>query len=176
MKISIKTDKETFLKILKESNFDKKLKIFSRLDDLSEADRIKILLKVLEDCSWYLREQATKELSRYGNKIVPRLKKLCNKGFWYTRAAACRTLGEIGDLDATETIIKLLLKDDNPTVIKEARIALTKLVEKNGDDFFARVKEIHDQHHLDSSTLLILNECLPGKKEQLERIFRTEKR
>ncbi len=173
MKISIKTDKGTFLKILKEADFNKKLKIFNRLDDLSETDRIKILLKILEDSSWYLREQATKELKQYGSKIVPRLRKLCSKGFWFTRAAACRTLGEIGDLDATETVLRLLSNDDNPTVVKEASTAIAKLFEKNGEQFLVRLEQINTEHRLDASALAILKDCLPEKKNQLDEIFGT---
>jgi len=175
MKISLKTDKETLFKLLKDSDLNKKLKIFNKLGDLSEPDRIKILLKILEDSSWYLREQATKELAQFGNKLVPRLKKLCTKGFWYTRAAACRTLGEIGDLDATGTIFKLLLNDDNPTVLKEARQAIRKLAKKNGENFLITLKQIRIEQNLDESASSILIECLPEQREILKEIFETKK-
>ncbi|MEO0190540.1 MAG: HEAT repeat domain-containing protein [candidate division WOR-3 bacterium] len=171
MKISIKTDKETLLKILKEGDINKKLKIFNKLDDLSEADKIKILLKILEDNSWYLREQATQELAKFGSRLVPRLKKLCNKGFWYTRAAACRTLGEIGDLEGLSTIITLLLNDTNPTVIKEIKLAIKKMSEKNGDNFFVKLKELKDSSGLKKDIHNILIECLPEFKDQLKEIF-----
>lgn len=172
MKISLKTDKETLLKLLKDSDFNKKLKIFNKLGDLSESDRIKILLKILEDSSWYLREQATKELVQFGNKLVPRLKKLCNKGFWYTRAAACRTLGEIGDLDATGTILKLLLNDDNPTVLKEAKQAIKKIAEKNGENFLVLIRQLRIEQNLDEPAYSVLIECIPEQKEKLKEIFK----
>uniref|UniRef100_A0A7C6AFN3 HEAT repeat domain-containing protein n=1 Tax=candidate division WOR-3 bacterium TaxID=2052148 RepID=A0A7C6AFN3_UNCW3 len=171
MKISIKTDKETLLKILKDGDINKKMKILNKLGDLSEADKIKILLKILEDNSWYLREQATQELAKFGSRIVPRLKKLCNKGFWFTRAAACRTLGEIGDLEGLSTIITLLLNDTNPTVIKEIKMAIKKMAEKNGDNFFIKLKELKDTLDLKKDIYAVLIECLPAFKEKLKEIF-----
>ncbi len=171
MKISLKTDKETLLKLLKDGDFNKKLKIFNRLGDLAESDRTKILLKILEDSSWYLREQATRELAQMGNKIVPRLKKLCNKGFWYTRAAACRTLGEIGDLEATSVILTLLINDTNPTVQKEAKDAIRKLAEKNGENFLLAIKQLRDEKKLGNDTRDILIACMPEKTEGLNAIF-----
>ncbi len=174
MKISLKTDKETLLKILKEGDINKKLKIFNKIDDLAESDKIKILLKILEDNSWYLREQATQELAKFGSKLVPRLKKLCNKGFWYTRAAACRTLGEIGDLEGLSTIITLLLNDTNPTVMKEIKLAIKKMAEKNGDNFFSKVKELKDSSELKQNLHNILIEFFPEFKERLNEIFKKD--
>ncbi|MCX7995363.1 MAG: HEAT repeat domain-containing protein [candidate division WOR-3 bacterium] len=173
MKISIKTDRETLLKILKDGDINKKLKIFSKLDDLSESDRIKILLKILEDNSWYLREQATLELAKFGNRVLPRLKKLCNKGFWYTRAAACRTLGEIGDLDGLATVITLLMNDTNPTVIKEAKEGIKKFAIKNGDDFFKKLQELKTELNLTENFYRVLIECLPEYRERIKEIFQT---
>jgi HEAT repeat protein len=57
--------------------------------------------------------------------------RLCSKGYWFTRAAACLSLGEIGDAEALPPILKLVLKDDNPTVVKEARTALLKIALKD---------------------------------------------
>ncbi len=171
MKISIKTDKETLLKILKEGDINKKLKIINKLDDLSESDKIKILLKILEDNSWYLREQATQELAKFGSRLVPRLKKLCSKGFWYTRAAACRTLGEIGDPEGLPTIITLALNDTNPTVIKEIKMAIKKMAEKNGDNFFSKLMELKDTSGFKKDVYNILIECLPEFKDRLKEIF-----
>ncbi|MEO0136328.1 MAG: HEAT repeat domain-containing protein [candidate division WOR-3 bacterium] len=171
MKISIKTDKETLLKILKDGDINKKLKIFSKLEDLSEADRIKILLKILEDNSWYLREQATKELAKFGSRLLPRLKKLCHKGYWYTRAAACRTLGEIGDLEALATVINLLMNDTNPTVIKEAKEAVRKIAEKNGEVFFTKLQELKAELNLKQNIFETLADLPPEFKARLKEIF-----
>jgi HEAT repeat protein len=136
MKISLRTDKETVLKLLKNSDIDKKLKIFGSLDQLSENDRVRVLLKVLEDSSWCLREKATRELSPYGAKIVPRLIRICERGIWFSRAAACITLGMIADTRAVEIMVRLMLTDENPTVIREAHQALHKIAAAHPEDFF----------------------------------------
>jgi HEAT repeat protein len=131
MKITLKPDKETILKLLKDTEMSKKLKVFSKLNDLNEIDRTKILLKVLENGSWCLREKSAHELAKLGAKVMPRLMRLCSKGYWFTRSAACLSLGEIGDPVALPPILKLVLNDDNPTVAKEARIALVKIALKD---------------------------------------------
>ena len=139
MKISLRTDKETILKLLKNSDIDKKLKIFVNLDQLNENDRIRVLLKILEDSSWCLREKATRELAPYGTKIVPRLIRICERGFWFSRAAACITLGMIADPRAVETMARLMLADENPTVVREAQQALLKVAAAHSDDFFVQL-------------------------------------
>jgi len=139
MKISLKTDKETILKLLKDSDIDKKLKIFNNLDELNENDRIRVLLKILEDGSWCLREKATRELAPFGTKIVPRLIRICERGFWFSRAAACITLGEIGDTRAIGALIELILGDENPTVIREAHQALLKIAGSRPEEFFSQL-------------------------------------
>ncbi len=170
MKYFLKTDKETILKLLKDKDINKKLKILRRLDDLSDSDRIRVLLKILEDSSWYLRERATIELAKAGSRVVPRLIKLCQRGFWFTRAAACRALGEIGALDALSTIIDLLLNDTNPTVIKEGKDALMKIAEKNTEIFVEKLNEVILNRALSESQLLLLAESLPRYAEALKGI------
>jgi HEAT repeat protein len=152
MKISLKTDKETILRLLKNPDINKKLKIFNNLDELSEKDRIRVLLKILEDGSWSLREKATQELTRFGSKIVPRLIRICERGFWFSRAAACITLGNIGDSRAVEVMIELLLRDENPTVVREANQALLKIAEARPAEFIAQFNGLYAE---------------PERKEQL---------
>lgn len=139
MKISLQADKETILRLLKHADLNKKLKIFSQLEQLNEKDRIRILLKILEDGSWTLREKATRALIPYGPKILPRLIRLCEKGFWYTRAAACITMGHLGDERAVWPMINLLLKDENPTVIREAEQALLAIARHQPEAFLREV-------------------------------------
>lgn len=149
MKITFKPDKETILKLLKDTEMSKKLKVFSKLNDLNEIDRTKILLKVLENGSWCLREKSAHELAKLGIKVMPRLMRLCSKGYWFTRAAACLSLGEIGDPAALPPILRLVLKDDNPTVAKEARTALVKIALKDPQgsarQIAAEIKNISDR-------------------------------
>ncbi len=142
MKIKFKQDKDTILKLLKTATIKRKLKILDKLNGVNEKDSIKILLKVLEDNSWTLREKAAFELAKFGNRIVPRLEKILARGYWYARASACRTLGEIGNLKVLNSIVTLLLTDENPTVIKEASTALVKMARIKPLEFSEKLHEM----------------------------------
>jgi HEAT repeat protein len=133
MNIRFHPDRETILKILETSTISKKLKILDRLNGTNEKDTIKILIKILEDTSWCMREKAAYKLASYGTRVIPRLKNLCRRGHWYTRAAACLSLGEIGDTHGLEPVVDLFLNDANPTVIKEANQALHKIFRRMPD-------------------------------------------
>ncbi len=154
MKRKSKKTRESILKLLKTSNINKRLKIFDKINGASKKENIKILLKILEDSSWYLREKAAHRLANYGRGVVPRLKKLCAKGYWYTRASACLGLGEIADLRGLDSIVDLLLTDNNPTVIKEASQALLKMAQKAPDEFSQRLRELTLD---DANVLKVLN-------------------
>jgi len=140
MKRISKHKKENILKLLRTSNINKRLKLLDKLNGTKKRDSIKILLKVLEDTSWTLREKAAYKLANIGNRVVPNLTKLCEKGYWFTRASACLSLGEIGDLRALDSLVNLLLIDDNPTVIKEASLALVKMARQNPVEFSKTIK------------------------------------
>ena len=142
MKIRLKHDSKAILQLLKTGNIKRKLKILEKLDGVNERESIRILFKILEDTSWTLREKAAKRLVQYGNRVVPRLEKLLARGFWYTRASACLTLGEIGNLKALEPITHLYFSDENPTVIKEASTALVKLAKRDPLQFAERLEEM----------------------------------
>jgi len=144
MKTPTKADLMLILKSPKGVNTKKKLKMFDKLGELKKREQIKIFLKILEDGSWILRERAAYRLAEFGGRIVPRLKKVCYQGLWFSRAAACITLGEIGDLRALNAIIQLLLNDENPTVIKEASVALCKIAQKQPVDFIRKIEKIVD--------------------------------
>jgi len=135
MKIRFKQDKRTILQILKSAGVKRKIRVIDKLNGVNERDSINILLKVLEDQSWVLREKAAYKLIQYGSRVVPRLERLLLRGYWYTRAAACITLGEIGNLRPLSTIVELLLHEDNPTVIREAGTAIVKIAKSHADTF-----------------------------------------
>ena len=171
MKITLKPDKETLIKLLKNSEMSKKLKIFNKLNDLNEIDRTKILLKILEDGSWCLREKSACELAKMGSKVVPRLMKLCHKGYWFTRAAACLSLGEIGDIRAAESIIPLFMSNDNPTVVKEAKTALIKLARKDISEFAIMLTAVVPEKTENSKIMEIIKQCTPELFAQLKELM-----
>ncbi|UCC11981.1 MAG: HEAT repeat domain-containing protein [candidate division WOR-3 bacterium] len=142
MKIQFKRNKRTVLKLLRTASTEKKLRVLNRLDGMNDTDTIKILLKVLEDTSWVMREKAAYKLARYGKRVVPRLVKLLDRGFWYTRAAACIALGEIADAKTVGPIVTVFLNDGNPTVQQEAVTALIKIARKKPPLFSAALKAL----------------------------------
>ena len=135
MRIKLKQDKEAILKVLSSSDIERKLRVLEKLNGVNEKDSIKILIKTLEDRSWCMREKAAHKLATYGKKVSLRLIRLLKKGYWYTRASSCLALGEIGDIRAAEAIISVLLEDGNPTVQKEASIALAKIARRKPEKF-----------------------------------------
>ncbi len=99
--------------------------------ELEEKERIPLLLKIIEDSSWRLRELAARELAGFGARVVPRLLKVVRSSLWYARAAACFALGEIGDIRAFDPMVDFVKTDSNPTVLREACISLAKILLKN---------------------------------------------
>lgn len=142
MKIKLKQDKVTILKLLESSNIKRKIRILDRLNGVNQKDSIKILLKVLEDTSWTMREKAARKLAEYGNRVVPRLERLLTRSYWFTRAAACLSLGEIGNIKVLSSLIELVIHDENPTVRKEASAALVKIAKKDPIVFSEVLKDL----------------------------------
>ena len=174
MKIKFKQDKETILKLLESSNIKKKVKILEKLNGVNEKDSIKILLKVLEDTSWTLREKAAYKLAIYGNRVVPKLKRLLTRGYWFTRAAACLSLGEIGNVKVVDSFVELLVNDQNPTVKKEASTALTKLATQEPLEFSDMIRDLTLDDEVLASILKIIEDANPDVhkiiKEELENV------
>ncbi len=163
MKIRFKQDKKTVLKLLKTASTKRKLKIIDRLNGINERDSVSILLKVLEDNSWVMRERAAYRLAGFGNRVVPRLLRLLSRGFWYTRASACLALGEIGNLKSLAALAFLALNDDNPTVVKEASAALVKLAKNKPPEFSEQLKNIS----LDDSEMTQIFEIIKNIDPQI---------
>jgi HEAT repeat protein len=142
MRIKLQQDKDAILKILNSADVERKFKVLEKLDGVNEKECIKILIKTLEDKSWCMREKAAHKLAEYGTRVSSRLKRLLKKGYWYTRASACLALGEIGDVQTAESIIVVLIDDENPTVQKEASNALVKMARRKPEKFAAKLAEI----------------------------------
>lgn len=139
MRIKLKHDKDSVLNILKSNNIERKIKLLDRIDGVDPREGIKILMKMLEDQSWVMRERAAHKLVAYGSRVTSRLQRLLKKGYWYTRASACLALGEIGDMRALEPVIRVFLDDDNPTVNKEAGDAVVKFARRKPAKFADKI-------------------------------------
>lgn len=84
------------------------------------------VLEALEDADWWVRERAIDALATMGSdKSLPLLYKALAKDA-YTRRAAVRALGQIGNRGAIKELLPLL-KDPDETVRKETLQALTTL-------------------------------------------------
>jgi HEAT repeat protein len=145
MRIKLKQDKDTIMKILKSDDVEKKLKLLERIDGVDDRESIRILIKMLEDKSWCMRERAARRLASYGSRVCSRLQRLLKKGYWYTRSSACLALGEIADLQTVEPIVCLMLSDENPTVLREASDALLKIARKKPEKFADKLSNINLQ-------------------------------
>lgn len=142
MKIRFKQDRQTILQVLKSSNMKRKLRALDRMNGVNDRDTIHVLLKVLEDESWVLREKAAMKITQFGSRVVGRLERLLARGYWYTRAAACLALGEIGSPRPVPAIVRLLLREDNPTVTKEAAAALVKIAHAEPESYAAALNSL----------------------------------
>lgn len=170
MRIKLKQDSETIVSVLRSDNIERKLKILDKLDGVDDRERIKILMKMLEDRSWIMREKAAGRLAAYGTRISSRLQRLLKKGYWYTRASACMALGEIGDLHAVEPIVALYLTDENPTVTKEAGGALVKLARRKPENFARIIRRLELQPGSVQRIMLILEQSDPDLANALREL------
>jgi len=90
---------------------------------------VALLLEVLTDHSWSLRELAVEALASSPELSAPRLMELLDAGLWYTRAAAMRGLGLMGHGAALPGLLRQL-DDPNRAVSAEAAKALLALAER----------------------------------------------
>ncbi|TPW11637.1 MAG: hypothetical protein FD129_1616 [bacterium] len=86
------------------------------IEELRQSDpkSISLLLEILCDESWYLRELALKSLVDIGEPARLPLRGILSSGLWYTRAAAVRALGRMGDAASAPPILDML-EDSNRT-------------------------------------------------------------
>jgi len=85
------------------------------------------LIRLLESDSWHLRELATAALPEVGIVARPFLMPLLHSGLWYTRAAAARGVGKIGDAASLPRLVEML-EDGNHTIEDAALASIADLV------------------------------------------------
>lgn len=112
---------EQFLEQLKRRNLDGKRALIQDLRKRQTEKAMEILLDVLQDDSWYLRELAVAALREAGNKAVPGLLAILHGGLWYSRAAAIRALGAVGDGAVVPRLIEVL--DESNRTVRDAALA-----------------------------------------------------
>jgi HEAT repeat protein len=90
-----------------------------------------LLLELLCDQSWHVRERAVDALVERGLEVVGALMALLAEGLWYTRACAAAALGRIGAPEGL-AVLAAHVEDDNPTVRAAVSGALRALVARHG--------------------------------------------
>jgi len=111
---------------LRHRDPDEKVEWIRQLAQTPTPESIEILLDVLKQESWFLRDQASRALAALGEGVVDPLIELLGSGLWYTRTAAAAALGSMG-LPVSAGPLTELLRDSNRTVRDAGRDALVAL-------------------------------------------------
>lgn len=111
---------------LRHRDPEEKQEWIRQLAENPTPESIEVLLDVLKQESWFLRDQAARTLATLGERVVERLIELLESGLWYTRSAAASALGRMALPVAAEPLTTLL-RDPNRTVRDSARDALVLL-------------------------------------------------
>jgi HEAT repeat protein len=111
---------------LRHRDPDEKQEWIRQLAEQPTNGSVDVLLDVLKQESWYLRDQAARALATIGEPVVDRLIEMLEVGLWYTRSSAASALGRMG-LPVAATPLVDLLRDPNRTVRDAARDALVQI-------------------------------------------------
>ena len=115
------------LEALRKKNLEGKKMFIEELRKQKTPKAVSLLLEILCDESWYLRELAIGALVEAGTMAEAPLHKVLTSGLWYTRSAAARALGRLGYALASADVLRLL-DEPNRTVRESAVDALKALM------------------------------------------------
>ncbi len=110
---------------------ENKVELVQELRGANSEKALPLLLELLCDASWHVRELAADALAERGSEVVPSLCAVSKQALWYTRAATAKTLGKIGDTVALEALARQL-DDENPNVRRAVAESLAQVVERKG--------------------------------------------
>ena len=100
---------------LRHRDPEEKLGWITQLAQNPTEESIEVLLDVLQQESWFLRDQAARVLATMGESVFDSLVEYLGSGLWYTRASAVAALGRMGNPRAAEPLVGML-NDPNRTV------------------------------------------------------------
>ena len=100
---------------LRHRDAEEKLGWITQLAQNPTEESIEVLLDVLQQESWFLRDQAARVLATMGESVLEPLVQYLGSGLWYTRASAVLALGRMGNPRAAAPLVEML-KDPNRTV------------------------------------------------------------
>jgi HEAT repeat protein len=109
-----------------------KLKLLAELAGAPGERAVPLLLELMCDQSWHIRERAVEALvKRGGDQVIEPVKALLAEGLWYTRSCAADALGQLGDLRGVDALAARLA-DENPSVRKSVSRALAVIAARKG--------------------------------------------
>ncbi len=117
------------LDLIRSKNFEGRKALIDELRAERTKQSTDLLLEILSDESWSLRELAVSALADREDLAAPHLLALLDTGLWYSKAAAARTLGVMGHGRALSKIVRLI-DDPNRTVAEDAGRALLDLARR----------------------------------------------
>lgn len=129
-------DGAKILERLRLKNLTGKKNLIEDLKKRKSQRSVSLLVEMLQDESWYLREQAVQALSEAGEEAREPVLNVLKDGLWYARAAAAKVLGRIGGSNAVERLIDCLL-DSNMTVQGAAAAAMVDIAKSSSIDELA---------------------------------------
>jgi len=110
-----------YLEELKRRNLQGKRALVADLRRRKSDKAVAVLVDLLREESWYLRELAVEALAEMGDMAAPALNDLLVSGLWYSRAAAARALGKIGNVPGIPGLVRTL--DDTNQTVQGASLA-----------------------------------------------------
>lgn len=160
-------DGDKLLDRLRLKNVAGKRNLIEDLKKRKSQRSISLLVEMLQDESWYLREQAVKALSEAGPEAREPVSVLLENGLWYTRAAAAKVLGEVGGEGEVERLVDCLT-DSNMTVQGAAAAALVRISKASSVEVLARAlaSRPHQAKQRALSCLRILDRELASSIEE----------
>jgi HEAT repeat protein len=108
-----------------------KLELLAQLRSERPEKSVPLLLELLCDQSWHVRERATEALVERGDDVIGPLASLLDEGLWFTRACAAQALGQIGAPPSLPVLVAHL-DEENATVRKAVAGALGAMVRRHG--------------------------------------------
>ena len=100
---------------LRHRDPEEKLGWITQLAQNPTEESVEVLLDVLQQESWFLRDQAARVLATMGEPVLEPLVEYLGSGLWYTRASAVSALGRMGNPRAAAPLVGML-SDPNRTV------------------------------------------------------------
>ena len=113
---------------LRHRDPEEKLGWITQLAQNPSEDSIEVLLDVLQQESWFLRDQAARVLATMGEPVLGPLVEYLGSGLWYTRASAVT-----GRASAASAFNALLAQAFDALPERARRFALDGLLERDAE-------------------------------------------